>query len=135
MPTSPASSRMSLQATRDTRPEMELRRALFARGLRYRVHRRPLANLRREADLVFAGARVAVFVDGCFWHSCPQHGTSPRSNSSFWAEKLERNQIRDVDTTAQLSDSGWTVIRVWEHESPVHAADRIEAAVRQSQSR
>jgi len=98
-------------------------------GLRYRIHRRPLPRLRREADIVFARARVAVFVDGCFWHGCPDHGTSPKVNGDWWAEKLQANQARDLDTTAQLIAAGWAAVRVWEHEDPVDAAQRVSAAV------
>jgi len=122
--------RMSAQARHGTGPEMALRSALHRRGLRFRLHRRPLADLRREADLVFRGARVAVFVDGCFWHSCPQHGTAPATNRDWWQHKLETNRTRDRDTDVRLQETGWTPARVWEHELPHEAADRIEALVR-----
>ena len=135
MRTPPASSpaaRATMLANRGrhTRPELSVRRALFARGLRYRLHRRPLAGLRAEADIVFAREKVAVFVDGCFWHRCPEHGVLPKSNRTFWLTKLETNVARDRRSDLELFTNGWTVVRVWEHE-PVHeAADRIEAAVR-----
>lgn len=122
-------ARMSRQRTKDTAVEMAIRRALHRRGLRYRVHRRPLPNLRRQADIVFGPSKIAVFVDGCFWHRCPEHGTSPKANGAWWQAKLDRNQARDAETTARLSAEGWTVIRVWEHEDPEVAAQRIADAV------
>ena len=122
--------RMRSQARRDTKPELALRRALWARGLRYRVEVAPIGNCRRRADLVFVTCRVAVFVDGCFWHCCPEHSTLPASNAEWWANKLAANVRRDRDTTARLIDEGWHVERVWEHESPDAAADRIERIVR-----
>jgi len=117
-----------MQATRrrDTAPEMALRRELYRRGLRYRVDVPVLPGLRRRADLVFSRQRVAVFVDGCFWHGCPQHGTQSRSNPDFWRNKISANMARDADTTRRLADSGWTVVRVWAHESPQTAAGQIE---------
>jgi DNA mismatch endonuclease (patch repair protein) len=117
------------QARKDTAPELALRRALHAQGLRYLVHRRPLPALRRIADLIFVSAKVAVFVDGCFWHGCPDHGIQPQTNSWYWAPKLERNRQRDADTTQKLEGAGWIVMRVWEHEDPVEAARRIEGIV------
>lgn len=124
------SARFSRQASRDTGPELALRRELHRRGLRFRVHRRPLPGLRREADIVFGPTRVAVFVMGCFWHGCPRHGTWPRNNAEWWRAKLERNQARDRETFASLRRAGWTPVLVWEHESPVRAAARIERMVR-----
>ena len=100
--------------------------------MRYFVHRQPVKGLRRKADLIFPVPRIAVFIDGCFWHGCPEHRSYPKRNADYWEEKIELNQTRDADTTARLADEGWTVIRVWEHESPSQAADRIEAAVRAS---
>lgn len=110
---------------RDTKPELELRRELWARGLRYRVDRRVLPGLRRKADVVFVGRRVAVFVDGCFWHRCPEHATHPKANAEFWDAKLTRNVERDRETDRRLEDAGWSVVRVWEHEDPRAAADRV----------
>jgi DNA mismatch endonuclease (patch repair protein) len=124
------SARMSRQATRDTAPELALRRELHLRGLRFRLGRRPLPELRSTPDIIFGVPRVAVYVDGCFWHSCPWHATQPASNSDWWEKKLARNRERDRTTDATLADAGWAVIRVWEHESPSEAADRIEAVVR-----
>lgn len=113
-----------------TTAELDLRRALHARGLRYRVDRPLLADKRRRADIVFGPARVAVFVDGCFWHGCPQHASWPTNNADFWQQKIDTNQRRDADTNTQLKATGWRVVRVWEHEDPSIAADQIEALVR-----
>ncbi|GLZ43293.1 very short patch repair endonuclease [Actinokineospora sp. NBRC 105648] len=124
-------SRMSRQRSRDTRIEVALRRHLHALGLRYRVHRRPVRAVRREADVVFGPTRVAVFVDGCFWHGCPDHATWPRRNAEFWRTKIETNQRRDRDTDARLAEEGWTVVRVWEHDDPAAAAARVRDVVLQ----
>ena len=121
--------RMSRQKARDTGVELALRRALHALGLRYRVHRRPIAGVRREADVVFTRARVAVFVDGCFWHGCPEHVTWPKTNPEFWRAKIETNRGRDRDTDARLAAAGWRVVRVWEHEDPATAAARVRAVI------
>jgi DNA mismatch endonuclease (patch repair protein) len=123
---------MARQARRDTAPEVELRRELHRRGLRFRVAYRPVEGLRSTADIAFTRAHVAVYVDGCFWHSCPEHGTMPASNRHWWRQKLERNRERDRRTDAALTAAGWRVVRVWEHEHAVEAADRIEQAVRGS---
>ncbi|MGN9778583.1 very short patch repair endonuclease [Micromonospora sp. H33] len=120
---------MRANRSRDTRPEMALRSAVHALGLRYRVDRQPLVGLRRKADLVFAGPRVAVFVDGCFWHGCPQHYRPSTRNSEFWSSKIEGNRDRDAQTDEKLAAAGWTVIRVWEHEDTQQAASRIARAV------
>jgi DNA mismatch endonuclease (patch repair protein) len=125
---------MSAQRRRDTSPEVALRREVHALGLRYFVHRRPVPSFRRQADLVFSRARVAVFVDGCFWHGCPEHGVCPRVNADYWSEKLARNVARDIETTAVLESAGWQVIRVWEHEEAVIAASRIRACVKAQQT-
>ena len=115
----------------DTGPERHLRSALHARGLRYRKDRRGDAAGRKvRPDLVFGPSRVAVFVDGCFWHRCPLHSTHPVSNAEYWQEKFDRNVKRDRDDDAALEAAGWTVVRVWEHEDPMEASSRIEAAVR-----
>jgi DNA mismatch endonuclease, patch repair protein len=124
------SQRMSRARREDTGPERALRSELHKRGLRFRIHR-PLAfDPRRKVDIAFPAARVAVFVDGCFWHVCPEHATYPKANAEFWRAKLARNQERDRETDARLTSSGWEVLRVWEHEDVTVAADRIEAAVR-----
>lgn len=121
---------MSVLARRDTRPEVALRRALHCRGLRFRVQLPVPGNRRRTIDIAFTRARLAVFVDGCFWHGCPEHGTKPATNAEWWAWKIGRNVARDRDTEALLVAAGWTVVRVWEHE-PVHdATDRVERAWR-----
>ncbi|WP_424190409.1 very short patch repair endonuclease [Actinokineospora sp. G85] len=120
---------MSRQRSRDTTVELALRKELHARGLRYRVHRRPLPGVRREADIVFGRVKVAVFVDGCFWHGCPRHVTWPKNNAEFWRAKIEANRTRDRDTDLRLAGNGWTVVRVWEHEDPIAAADRVHEAV------
>jgi DNA mismatch endonuclease (patch repair protein) len=122
--------RMQRQRTRDTEPELRLRREVHARGLRYFVHRRPVAGLRREADLVFPRARLCVFVDGCFWHGCPAHGTLPATNRWYWVPKIRRNRARDADTDRLLRAAGWRPLRVWEHEDPARAAARVVAAMR-----
>jgi len=132
---SEAKRRMERQVSRDTAVERKLRSALHARGLRFRLHERLDPESRREADIVFASARVAVFVDGCFWHACPEHGTKPRANAAFWRTKLEANVRRDRDTDARLADAGWTVIRVWEHEDPHEAAARVVRVVRRKRAR
>jgi DNA mismatch endonuclease (patch repair protein) len=117
---------------RDTRPELAVRSAAHSLGLRYRVGVSPLTGLRRTADLVFPRAKVAVFVDGCFWHGCPEHHRPATRNAEFWTAKIEGNIARDADTDAQLRQAGWTVIRIWEHEPPAEAAGKISSAVRPS---
>ncbi|WP_405001189.1 very short patch repair endonuclease [Isoptericola haloaureus] len=126
---SQVSLRMSRAKRKDTAPEVALRRLLHARGLRYRVAWPVPGQRRRTIDIAFTRARVAVFVDGCFWHGCPDHGTEPSANSEWWASKLAANRTRDLDTNAVLDAAGWAVIRVWEHESPREAADRVAATV------
>lgn len=129
--TSAVRVRMSKQKSRNTGIEMALRRALHSAGLRYRVHRRPVKGVRREADLVFGPARVAVFVDGCFWHGCPEHATWPKNNAEFWRDKIETNRQRDTDTDARLDEAGWLALRIWEHETVEDAATRVTTAVRE----
>jgi DNA mismatch endonuclease (patch repair protein) len=116
--------------SRDTKPEMAVRRAVHALGLRYRVCSRPLPLARRTADIVFRKARVAVFVDGCFWHGCPEHHTHPKVNTDYWKDKIARNKARDEETTSQLRNAGWTVLRFWSHVIPDQAAALIVATVR-----
>ncbi|MBH0119867.1 very short patch repair endonuclease [Rhodococcus sp. HM1] len=120
---------MSRQRRRDTAPEVALRRELHRRGLRFFVDRAPLPGLRRRADLVFPRRHLAVYVDGCFWHRCPVHATDPKNNSEWWAAKLAGNVARDRDTDARLTAAGWTVVRIWEHEDPLTAADRVQNAL------
>ncbi|MEV6231035.1 very short patch repair endonuclease [Saccharopolyspora shandongensis] len=125
-------TRKSMQANkgRDTKPELALRRAVHALGLRYRVSTRPLPAIRRTADLTFSRAKVAVFLDGCFWHGCPEHHTQSATNSEFWAEKVRRNRERDQETDRLLAEAGWSVIRIWEHEDPQVGAARVAQEVR-----
>lgn len=115
---------------RDTRPELAVRSAAHALGLRYRVGVSPLSGVRRTADMVFPRAKVAVFVDGCFWHGCPEHHRPARRNAEFWTAKIEGNMARDADTDERLRASGWTIVRIWEHELPTAAATKINEAVR-----
>lgn len=129
-PTTALTEKMSTYPRRDTTPELLLRRELHRRGLRYRVQVKVPGNRRRTIDIAFTRARVAVFMDGCFWHGCPEHGTQPTRNSDWWRWKIQRNQERDADTNSLLETAGWTVLRVWEHEDPVATADRIEQVVR-----
>ncbi|MGQ0823754.1 MAG: very short patch repair endonuclease [Actinomycetota bacterium] len=123
-------SQLSGQRQRDTAPEMAIRHLLHSRGLRYRVNVAPVSGVRCRADMVFPGARVAVFVDGCFWHGCPTHGTVPKANAEWWRSKLDRNVQRDHENDERLRAEGWAVIRVWEHEDPGAASARISAIVR-----
>lgn len=122
-------ARMRKQKSRNTEVEVELRKALHAAGLRYRIHRRPIDGVRREADIVFGRVRVAVFVDGCFWHGCPEHATWPQNNADFWRNKIETNRSRDTDTDARLEAAGWLPIRIWEHEDVAAAAARVKETV------
>lgn len=124
------SRRMARQRTRDTEPEMLLRRELHRRGLRYRVDTSLPGMPRRRADILFTRAQVAVFVDGCFWHGCPEHRTAPATNGAWWAAKLARNIDRDRETDAHLRSLGWTVLRFWEHMDMKHVATDIEPIVR-----
>jgi DNA mismatch endonuclease (patch repair protein) len=125
------SARMARVRQRDTTPEVELRRELHSRGLRYRVDRSvPGLDARRRPDIVFGPAKVAVYVDGCFWHCCPVHGSKPKTNQSYWLPKLEANVARDRDTDRRLRELDWEVVRIWEHEEPEIAASGIEKMVK-----
>lgn len=115
---------------RDTRPELALRAALHRMGLRYRIDRAPERGLRCRADVVFPRERVAVFVDGCYWHACEVHGRVPSRNSDYWAAKLALNKARDARNNERLEAAGWQVIRAWEHEVPAEVAETVAAAVR-----
>lgn len=119
---------MERQSRRDTKPELALRRAVWRLGFRYRVDIAPIPG-RRRADVVFTRAKVAVYVDGCFWHSCPTHATIPKANREWWVAKLGTNVQRDRDTDIRLAEAGWTVVRVWEHEPSEVAAERIALIV------
>ena len=128
--TSAVSAVMKGNRSRDTRPEVLLRSALHRRGLRFRkdyVVRTGSGRFR--ADVVFTRGRVAVFVDGCFWHGCPDHGRTPRSNVDYWQAKLSRNAARDRTTGAVLNEAGWTVVRIWEHERVADAVNSVEQAL------
>ncbi len=129
---SSAGSRRSMLGNkrRDTKPELAVRRLLHAQGLRYRVDFRPTTAVRSRADIVFTKQRVAVFIDGCFWHGCPLHATYPRANAAYWLPKLARNKERDADVTRLLEDLGWAVLRFWEHQAPEEAASETAALVR-----
>lgn len=108
-----------------TEPEVALRRELFRSGLRYRVNFAVIKKPRRVADVAFPGLKIAMFVDGCFWHGCPMHATWPKRNADFWRQKIEANRLRDADTNARLRDIGWTVLRIWEHETPIEASKSV----------
>lgn len=120
---------MKANRGRDTKPEMAVRRALHALGYRYRVDVRPEPNLNRRADLVFTRPKVAVFVDGCYWHGCPKHYTSPVTNASFWSGKIAGNRERDAETTRLLEAAGWSVVRAWEHEPTEDVVSRVREAI------
>ena len=126
--------RASMQGnkSRDTSPELAVRRAAHALGLRYRVATRPIKTLRRTADLVFTKRKIAVFIDGCFWHGCPTHHSVAKTNADYWATKVLKNRTRDVDTNETLTAEGWTVLRFWEHEDPLTVAQNIAATVKAS---
>ncbi len=123
-------SRMQLQRSEGTGPELALRRELHRMGLRYRVHW-PVPGLRRrKIDIAFTRARLAVFVDGCYWHGCPDHGRSPIVNADYWVPKLARTRARDMETDQWLASVGWQTLRFWEHGSPASAAVDIARAYR-----
>jgi len=121
------SARMSRARRRDTAPELALRRALHAAGLRFRVVYPVPGNRRRTIDIAFPRRRLAVFVDGCFWHGCPEHGTKPGSNSAWWQEKIRTNRERDRDTDRLLADAGWAVLRLWEHVPAAGGVDLVRS--------
>ena len=111
---------------RDTKPELEVRRLLHASGLRYRVDHAPdRGHLRNRADIVFTRMKVAVFIDGCFWHACPVHSRPVAVNSDYWSPKLARNQERDREIDALLAQHGWISLRFWEHDDPSAVCDQI----------
>ena len=132
-PSSPEVSRR-MAATRgwDNRAERVIRSALHRRGLRFRIQCRLIPGSRRTVDIALSRARLAIFVDGCFWHDCPDHGSRPKSNAEWWRRKMRENVARDRDTNQRLQDLGWQVIRVWEHEDPEEATDRIVAVYRRA---
>lgn len=126
-PTSPdVTRRMKANRRTDTKPELALRSALHRAGVRFRKDypvRLPGRTVR--PDVVFTRQRLAIFVDGCFWHCCPEHGTTPKSNAAYWIPKLQRNVERDAVVTEQLAAAGWTVLRAWEHELTQAVSDRV----------
>ena len=122
---------MSRQLSKDTGAELAVRRLLHAAGLRYRVEYPVPGMARRRIDVAFTRARVAVLIDGCFWHGCPEHATRPKANAEWWRKKLDRNMARDLETTEHLIAQGWTVLRFWEHESPDAVAARVAVIVGQ----
>jgi DNA mismatch endonuclease (patch repair protein) len=126
---------MRANRRRDTTPELALRQALHRAGLRFRVDFpiRPPSGRTVRPDIVFPARRIAVYVDGCFWHGCPIHGTRATTNRAYWDEKIETNKARDTRTTAALEADGWTVLRFWEHDDPDDAAELVEAAIRARQ--
>lgn len=126
---SAALARMKAAKPRDTAPEKALRSALHKQGLRFRIDQKPIEGLNRRADIIFRSAKVAIFVDGCFWHGCPKHGTQAKANAEFWRNKIERNKERDEETNRLLKKAGWKVVRVWEHESAKKIAGKIYEVV------
>jgi len=124
---------MVRQRRSSTAPEVALRKELHRRGRRYRInYQLPLPGVRRRADIAFPSLRIAVFVDGCYWHACPVHATWPQSSADWWRAKLEGNVRRDRDTDQRLADADWISLRIWEHDDPIAAADRIESALHES---
>lgn len=117
-----ASRRMAKIRQKGTDAEVALRRELYRIGLRYRIDYEVLKKPRRVADIAFPGRKIAIFVDGCFWHGCPEHASWPKRNAEFWRQKIKTNQLRDADTNERLRSLGWTVLRFWSHESPTDAA-------------
>ena len=135
-PSSPETSRrMAKVRQKGTDAEIALRRELYRRGLRYRIDYEVLKKPRRVADVAFPGLRIAVFVDGCFWHGCPEHATWPKQKAEFWRAKILANQARDRNTDARLRADGWKVVRVWAHETPEEAAARIARVVRRRKAK
>lgn len=136
VPSSPGvSARMSRQASKDTGVELAVRRLLHAGGLRYRVEYPVPGMPRRRIDVAFPRVKVAVLIDGCFWHGCPRHATQPKANAEWWRSKLDRNIARDRETTEHLVTQGWTVLRFWEHEAPEDVAARVAAVVERERAR
>ena len=123
--------RMQRQGRRDTRPELAIRRSLHALGYRFRVDYRPEPGLRCRGDIVFTKRKLVVFVDGCFWHGCPEHATAPKNNAEWWRAKLDANIARDRRTERALANRGWMVIRVWEHTPAAQGVEQIVAALGQ----
>lgn len=123
------SAQMRAQRERDTPREAELRRRIYAKGYRYLIHAKVVPGTRREADLAFRTSKVAVFLDGCFWHGCRDCKTIPKTNREFWRKKIDENRARDADTDRRLHEVGWISVRIWEHESLEDAVARVEAVL------
>lgn len=120
---------MQSNKPRDNRLELAIRSAVHGAGLRYRTHVRPVSGVRCEADLIFTRRRIAVFIDGCFWHACPEHATWPATNAGWWRRKIEENAARDRRNDTELRQAGWTVLRIWEHEGIDRTVNRIVEVV------
>ncbi|MEV6544813.1 very short patch repair endonuclease [Streptomyces sp. NPDC051665] len=120
---------MSRQASKDTAAELAIRRLLHAAGLRYRVEYPVPGLARRRIDVAFTSVKVAILIDGCFWHGCPEHATQPKSNAEWWRQKLDRNMARDAETTEHLMAAGWEVLRFWEHETAEDVAVAVAETV------
>ena len=128
--------RMRRNRSADTRLELSVRSALHRSGLRFRKGLQIAAgDVRVRPDIVFTRARLAVFLDGCFWHGCPQHGTRPRHNSTYWSTKLGRNEARDRRVNRALTDAGWTVLRFWEHEPVARVVEEVGRVLRDDEGR
>jgi DNA mismatch endonuclease (patch repair protein) len=125
---------MRSNRSRDTRPELALRSALHATGLRFRKHYRPLTGSRCDVDIAFTRWRVAVQLDGCFWHGCPLHATRPATNQEWWASKLDENTARDRRNDQLLADNGWTVLRFWEHEPMENIVAKVVKVIADQQA-
>lgn len=128
-PNSATSRRLAAQARFDTSPEIALRSEIWRKGARFRLHV-PIPGTRRTIDIALPRYKIAVFVDGCFWHGCPVHGSTPKNNSEWWRQKLDMNRKRDADSNRRLKSQGWKVIRVWEHENPSVAAQKVAREIR-----
>lgn len=115
--------------SRDTKPELIVRRYLHAAGLRYRVHTRPIKDWNRRADIVFPRAKITIFINGCYWHGCPKHYVAPKTNTIYWSQKIGRNVERDVETFKRLKAEGWLVIVLWEHENLEAKSEKIVSRV------
>lgn len=120
---------MQSNRPRDTALETAVRSALHRRGLRFRKHVRPIRGLACTVDVAFPRERLAVFIDGCYWHLCPEHASYPKANAAWWRTKLEGNRDRDRRNEAALAEGGWTVLRVWEHEELATVVMRVTRAL------
>ena len=128
-PTPQVSQRMRHTAQRDNMAERAVRSALHRAGYRFRLHQRIVPGTRRTVDIVLPRYRIALFVNGCFWHGCRRHATWPKRNAEFWQQKIEANRARDADTDRRLRKNGWTVVRIWEHDEPDEAVNEVAARI------